>query len=376
MAAEKEILVGGQAVMEGVMMKLPESWALTVRRSNGDFVTKTGLCKPWSDRWPILKLPVLRGGAVLISTLILGMKCLFFSSDIVAADIEAEEQAKKDEDAGNKGGGKPTGGATTSLLTLANLLLLTFVTSLPDGTESDDEGTASNDASGAGAATAVEGDKPVEGGMRWYEIALSGGVALLLFLGLFKALPLAVAWGAKSVWPALGHPVAESLISGVALLCVFISYLWLVSRLPDIRRVFQYHGAEHKVVYLHENGGEREVAAAQEYSTFHPRCGTSFLVFMVATSILVWAAFPMDVGFLGKFLLRLALFPLIIGLSYEMIRLTARKRTQSLFKALLTPGLWTQRITTKPPDDSMVAVSLNSLALAEEVANGTRAPSD
>jgi uncharacterized protein YqhQ len=335
--------------MEGVMMKLSRSWAVTVRKSDGTLVSQQGTHVPWSDRSRLWKLPILRGIAVLFQMLGLGMRALFFSSDVMARDQAAA-------------GTPPAGGKGAQALMLASHCVLMAVASGPDGSESEGP---TRPAEAARAA-----DVPAAGGMSTKEIVLAAGMALGMFLLLFKALPLGTAWLAAKVWPSLGTPLAESLISGAALITIFVGYLFAMSLLPDIRRVFQYHGAEHKVVHLFEAGVEPTVANAQRYSTLHPRCGTSFLFFMVLTSIVVWSLFPIDAGFLGKLGLRLLLFPLILGLSFELIRLTARHRTRWLFQALMAPGLWTQRITTKPPDDGMVAVSLHSLALCQPGTSG------
>jgi uncharacterized protein YqhQ len=252
--------------------------------------------------------------------------------------------------------------------TLGALALLMALTSLPDGTEDEDD-TAPSPSAGS-AATHETTPLPDGGGLSKTELGVSIALAAGLFLLLFKALPLGLAWGAAKVWPALGAPLAESVISGLALAAIFVTYLLLLSLVPDIRRVFQYHGAEHEVVWLHEKGDARTVDAARRYPRFHPRCGTSFLFFVVLTSIVVWSLFPVDWGFFGKLGLRLALFPLIVGLSYELIRLTARRRESLVFRALMAPGLWSQRITTRPPDDGMLEVSLHSLALAERAHGG------
>ena len=235
--------------------------------------------------------------------------------------------------------------------------MLSAVAGGPDGDEAD------NGTSPASKGSADTHD-PSHGGLSSWELGITIALALVMFIGVFKALPLGVAWLAGSTWPALKAPIAESIISGAALLCVFIGYLWLMSRLPDIRRVFQYHGAEHKVVHAHESGKPITVENARGFSTLHPRCGTSFMFFVVLTSIVVWSLFPLQVGFLGKLALRLALLPLIVGLAFELIRLSSRHRTNPFFKVLMAPGLWSQRITTKPPDDSMLEVSIRSLELA------------
>jgi uncharacterized protein YqhQ len=365
LAAEREILVGGQAVLEGVMMKLPRSWAVTVRRSNGQLVSRSGVHVPWTERWPILKAPVLRGVAILFSTLGLGMRCLFFSSDVLAQDLE-EEEAKK------KGGPKAPGAALLGLYALHSALV--------SGLEGDEADEPEGDPPEA-SHEAV--DSPDAGGMKWWELALSIGMALGMFLLLFKALPLGVAIAAEKVWAPLGDPFGESVVNGIALLLIFTGYLGLMSLIPDIKRTFMYHGAEHKVVWMSEKGQEPSVENAAQHPTQHPRCGTSFLFFVIATSVVVWAIaggvlgqFGIEYGFLGKLGLRLALFPLIVGLSFELIRLTAKRHERGFWRALVAPGLWSQRITTKQPDNSMLEVSLRSLSLAQAAGDGREAPRD
>ena len=371
MSKEREILVGGQAVLEGVMMKLPRSWAVTVRRANGELVSRSGPHVPWTERWPILKLPVLRGVAVLFSTLGLGMKSLFFSSDVLSKDLEEQEAAEGAEAKASKAPKGPGAGL------LGLMLLHSALVNGPEGDEADAAPAAEPDPAGN-----EEVDSPDAGGMKWWELALSIGMALGMFLLLFKALPLGVAWGAAHLWEPLGDPLGESLVNGLALLVIFIGYLGLMSFIPDIQRTFRYHGAEHQVVWTQEKGQEATVANAQSHPTEHPRCGTSFLFFVIATSVVVWAIaggvlgqFGIELGFLGKLGLRLALFPLIVGLSYEIIRLTAKRHDRGFWRALVAPGLWSQRITTKLPDESMLEVSIRSLQLAQ-AADGRQAPRD
>ena len=358
MAGEQEILVGGQAVLEGVMMKMPRSWAVTVRRANGELVSRSGPIAPWSARFPLLKLPILRGVAVLGQMMVLGMRSLSFSADIAA----------QDEESSAKGGGRGAGDVAKSVLSVGSLLVLSAVADGPQGDECDDDRPRSESSPATEPATdptsTAHAHDPSRGGLSSTELGLTLGFAFVMFVVVFKALPLGVAWLAGSVWPALKAPLAESIISGAALLTIFISYLYLMSRIPDIRRVFQYHGAEHKVVHAHESGQPITVDTARPFPTLHPRCGTSFLFFVVLTSIVVWSLFPMHVGFLGELALRLAALPLIVGLSFELIRISARHRNNPFFKVLMAPGLWSQRITTKPPDDSMLEVSVFSLAEA------------
>jgi uncharacterized protein YqhQ len=331
------------------MMKMPRAWAVCVRRSNGEIVSREGEVVSWSQRFPVLKLPVLRGVAVLGQMMGLGMRSLFFSSDIAAEDAE-----RSDAPASSKIAAVPK-----TLITLASLLVLNAVASGPDGTETDEEASAA-----APEATSTKAEK--KGAFSGLEMAFSIGLAVVLFIGVFKALPLGLAWLAGRAFPVLANPFAENLVSGVALAGLFVGYLWLMSRFKDMRRVFQYHGAEHEVVHVHEKGLPWTVDAARVQPTEHPRCGTSFLFFVVLTSIVVWSLFPLHIGFLAKLGLRILLLPLIVGLAFELIRLSARHRTNPFFRALMAPGLWSQRITTKQPDDSMLDVSLQAFRLTAD----------
>jgi uncharacterized protein YqhQ len=164
--------------------------------------------------------------------------------------------------------------------------------------------------------------------------------------------------------------IAFNAVDGLIRLLIFLGFLYAISLWKDIRRVFEYHGAEHRVVFNFESGNPVTISNAQRFTTFHPRCGTSFLLVVMMISMAVYTLLPFD-GFLGKFLARVALLPVIAGLSYEMIRYAARRRG-GLMAALTRPGLWLQRITTKPPADDQTAVAIRALegAMALEEAQG------
>ena len=156
-----------------------------------------------------------------------------------------------------------------------------------------------------------------------------------------------------------------NLMDGVLRLVIFLAFLFMLSRMKDIRRMFQYHGAEHKVVFNFESGQPVTVENAQKFVTFHPRCGTSFLLVVMVIAILVYPLLPFD-GFVAKFVARIALLPLIVGVSYELIRFAA-KHQQGLMAVLTAPGLWLQRVTTKPPSDEQAAVAIHALEGAMEL---------
>jgi uncharacterized protein YqhQ len=195
-------------------------------------------------------------------------------------------------------------------------------------------------------------------------------ISLAFFIFMYKYLPLLAATELKKANPALGGQVVFNLVDGAIRLLLFLLFIWGVSLFPDIRRVYQYHGAEHKTVFAFENGDPLETAAVQKYSTFHPRCGTSFLMTVMLISIGFYMLVPFTT-FWARFASRIALLPLIAGVSYEIIRFAAKHRG-SLFALMTAPGLWLQRITTQPPSDEMAECAITALdqAMALEKAQG------
>jgi uncharacterized protein YqhQ len=201
---------------------------------------------------------------------------------------------------------------------------------------------------------------------------VSGWVATLniifsvgFFIFLYKFVPLVAATKLKNAYPVFGSQIAFNAVDGVIRILLFLLFIWGVSLMPDIRRVYQYHGAEHKTVFAFESKDPLETKNVQAYSTFHPRCGTSFLMTVMLLSIVIYMLFPAQT-FLSRFLLRIALLPVIAGLSYELIRFAAKHGT-SLFALLTKPGLWLQRITTKQPTDDQVECAISALNEAMEL---------
>ena len=290
-------LIGGQAVMEGVMMRTPKSYCVAVRLPDGEIVTRERDAAKLSEKSKFWRLPIARGCGVLGQSMALGMKALNFSTEKA---MEAE---------GNGDSGKKA--------------------ELPAW-------------------------------VLWLNIAFSLG----FFIVMYKFLPLVATQQLRGWLPVLDNQVGFSVAEGGIRLSIFLSFLFAMSRLKDIRRVFEYHGAEHKVVFNYESGRDLSVGNAQSFETWHPRCGTSFLMVVMVVAIAVYAAVPLE-GFLGQFLARVALLPLIAGLSYEIIRFAAKRR-QSFFALLVRPGLWLQRVTTQPPDDKQVEVSIHALRTALE----------
>ncbi len=304
-AASQEALIGGQAVLEGVMMRSPHAWGIAVRKTTGDMAT---FCEPLerpSDRRKWLAWPFIRGLVVLGQAMKLGFRALKFSANVVMASLNPEQEKK------------------------------------PDQKEDKLE-------------------------MSSWVVAANVAISLAFFIVMYKFIPLVATTRLKAHWHALGNNFLFNLVDGAIRLAIFLLVLWGLSLMQDMRRVFQYHGAEHKTVFAYE--AQRDIPSVgytQKFSTYHPRCGTSFLVTIMLISIFIYALFPVT-AFWPRFALRIVLLPVIASVSYEMIRFSA-KHGKSLFALLTMPGLWTQRITTKQPTDDMVECAIKALDEAMEL---------
>ena len=293
----EEILVGGQAVMEGVMMRSPHAWGIAVRKSSGEIVTHSEPLERPSEKHKWMGWPVVRGVMTLGHAMSLGFRALRFSANAALDELPANEQGKKVE---------------------------------------------------------------ISGWVAGINIAFS----VAFFVLMYKFLPLLATTELKKINPVFGEQFLFNLVDGLIRIGLFLLFVWGVSLWKDIRRVYEYHGAEHKTVFAFENGDPLNTGAIQKYSTYHPRCGTSFLMTVMIISMLVYMAIPVHT-FWARFGIRIALLPLIAGVSYEIIRFAAKHRG-SLFALMTAPGLWLQRITTQPPDDRQVECAI--IALDEAMA--------
>jgi uncharacterized protein YqhQ len=300
--AKDDFLLGGQAVIEGVLMRSPNYYTVAVRKASGEIVLQRRHKPRITDRHPVLGWPVVRGVMLLAQTLGIGISALNFSADVLAA--EEEEKKGKGEKRRKK---KKEGLSRTAMaLTLIAALAVAFL--------------------------------------------------MIVFL------PLWLTDLVKAVLPAVGNPLLYNLVDGIFRVIIFLLYILLISLLPDIRRVFQYHGAEHMSVHARERkAGELSVEAAGGLSPYHPRCGTSFLLLVMIVAILIFSLTPTNEPFWIKLLIRTPLIPLIAGVSYEVLKLTARLQKGLLFRILSAPGLWLQRLTARRPDDKQLAVAVTAL---------------
>ena len=289
-----DLAVGGQAVIEGVMMRDAHRTATAVRLPNGDIDVETRTVSSIRDRYLVLNLPLIRGSVIMVESLIIGMRALSFSAQ--AAGEEDEQMTKK-------------------------------------------------------------------------EIAMTISFALVLASILFIVIPTGAAHLAAAY---TDDPVVFNLIEGGIRLMVFLLYIWGISFMGGIRRVFQYHGAEHKTIHCYEAGEALTVENVQNFPRLHPRCGTNFLLIVMVVAIVFHVFFGWPDLWL-RILSRLAILPVVAGVSYEIIRFAGRSENH-LVHILITPGLWLQYLTTRPPADEMVEVAIESLKAvlpAEDIPAGS-----
>ena len=276
-----DLAVGGQAVIEGVMMRDANKTATAVRLPNGEIEVETHPVTSIRERYPALNLPLIRGSVIMVESLVIGMRALSFSAQ--AAGEEDEQMTKK-------------------------------------------------------------------------EIAMTILFALVLASVLFIVIPTGAAHLAAAYTE---DPVVFNLIEGGIRLLVFLLYIWGISFMGGIRRVFQYHGAEHKTIHCYEAGEALTVENVQKFPRLHPRCGTNFLLIVMVVAIVFHVFFGWPDLWL-RILSRLAVLPVVAGVSYEIIRFAGRSENR-IVRIMITPGLWLQYLTTRPPADEMVEVAIESL---------------
>lgn len=313
----EKISVGGQAVIEGVMMRAPNALAIAVRKPNGEVAVKEDVWRSFSNRFRFLKWPLIRGSVVLLETLINGIQALSFSAN----------QALEEEKGKGKGEGQLTSLALSLVMAAAFGVGILFFVVLPH------YGTG--------------------------------------FLGRLFGRELGV------------ESLSFHLVDGLIKVIFFVAYIYLISFMKDIQRIFQYHGAEHKCIYAYEAGEELTVNNARKHSTLHPRCGTAFLLIVFLISIALFSViFPFLPKFpsLGKGLtnliyigIKLPLLLPIAGLAYEVIKLSGKKPDHPILKIIIAPGLWLQRMTTRPPMDDQIEIALRALQGALRLESGPKA---
>ncbi len=304
----KPLQVGGQAVIEGVMMRAPGRIATAVRRSNGKIIVKKRDYVSLAEKNKFFKMPVLRGAVGLVEMMYIGIETLNFSTEVAMQDLQAADQ--------KNGNGKAR-------------------------------------------------QKPMASNLR---LALTVVLALAVGIGIFFVTPLVVTTKLFSVEQTAFW---FNIIAGVIRISILLGYLLLISMMKDVKRLFQYHGAEHKAVFTFESKGDLTIDSARTYTRFHPRCGTSFILIVMVVSMLLFSILDsILILWTGRITLplrlltHLPLIPLVGGIAYEFIRWSAKRSTTRLGRMLVAPGLWLQRITTKEPDSTQIDVALVALKCA------------
>ncbi len=304
--------VGGQAVLEGVMMRAPGMVATAVRRANGEIVVKRVAYTSLGEKYPSFKLPILRGAVGLIEMMVVGIRTLNFSAEVAMQDVEVSDK----RNGNGHGGGKPAKSSTGESV----------------------------------------------------KLGLTVAFSLTVGIAIFFVTPLLIA---TLFFGVDQQPFTFNLLAGAIRITMLLVYLLAISMMKDIKRLFQYHGAEHKAVFAFERGEGLTVASAARQSRFHPRCGTSFLLIVMMSSILLFSILDTllmswlgQLTLLTRILTHLPLIPLVGGISYEFIKASAKRSETLIEKIVVAPGLWLQRITTKEPDESMLEVAVVALRSA------------
>ena len=337
----EETLVGGQAVLEGVMMRSPHAWAIACRKPSGEVVTMSEPLDRPSEKHKWMAWPIVRGVMTLGYAMSLGYRALRFSANVAIEEVMQSNEPTERADS-----------EKNHVATSASPVPLK---------RSEAESSTNADAKGSTKTQSREKAATISGWLAAGNVILS----LAFFIFMYKYLPLLAATELKKYNPALGGQIMFNLVDGAVRLILFLLFIWGVSLFPDIRRVYQYHGAEHKTVFAFENGDPLSTSAVQRYSTYHPRCGTSFLMTVMLISIGFYMLIPYTT-FWARFASRIVLLPVIAGVSYEVIRFAAKHRG-SLFALMTAPGLWLQRITTQPPSDQMAQCAITALDQAMDL---------
>ena len=297
--------IGGQAVIEGVMMRGPKESAIAVRKPDGEIIVEKKPINSFVQKFKINKIPFVRGVFSFIESLVEGTKALMFSAEFY--DIEDEEDKKKKEEM------------------------------------SEEELDAYN----------KKNDKMMTGA-----IFASVLIALVFSIGVFMLLPTFLV-GLLRDYTSINNNVFMTFLEGVIRILIFLIYILAVSRMKDIRRVFEYHGAEHKTIFCYEAGEELTVENVKKQKRLHPRCGTSFLILVMIISIIMFSFISWD-NPVQRVIIRLLLLPVVAGVSYELIKFAGR-HNGVVVRVISAPGMWLQKITTNEPDESQIEVAITAL---------------
>jgi len=341
MAKAKYTAIGGQALIEGILMKSPEKTAMAVRKKNGEIDISYPVGKSVREKYKILALPVIRGIVSFVESMVQGYKAMMQSADISGfTDLEDEDENKKTDE--NENITEETAEVTA------------------EETVSEPQEKAENK---------KEKDKKGNGILMGVIMVIATVLGVLMAVALFMYIPRLIVGFLQSVFGIEFSEIWRSVIEQSIKLLVFVTYVWLVAFMKDIKRVFMYHGAEHKTIFCYEKGLELNVENVRKQKRFHPRCGTSFMILMILISI--FFSTVIQLLFKGIYdntvvwvIVKILMLPLICGAGFEVLR-ACGKYDNILTRIISAPGMWLQHITTKEPDDGMIEIAIAAIRACE-----------
>ena len=375
----KKTSIGGQALIEGIMMRGPHKTVMAVRNSDGEIVTENMVTKQLKDKYKILGWPIIRGAVSMVESMLFGYKALMKSAELsdMLDEEETEKEPKKEKK--NKKNAAETVTETAELInteesaeneaTAENETAAETVSATTEATAENETAAetvpAETEATAAAKKPADKKDEKKESGL----MAVIGVISMVLGVGLAIALFIYLPnllFGYVNSLTGDKITAFQAAFEGILKIIIFIVYVAIVSQMKDIKRVFMYHGAEHKTIFCYEHGKELTVENIRTERLFHPRCGTSFLILMLIVSIIFYSIiakiFPLiAANRLIWMALKIVCLPIIVGLGYELIKLCGR-HDNILTRIIAAPGVWVQRLTTKEPDDSMIEVAIVAMS--------------
>ena len=358
----KKTSIGGQALIEGIMMRGPHKTVMAVRNSDGEIVTENMVTKQLKDKYKILGWPIIRGAVSMVESMLFGYKALMKSAEL--SDMLDEEETEK-EPKKEKKNKKNAAETVTETAELINTEESAENEATAEAETAAETVSATTEATAAAKKPADKKDEKKESGL----MAVIGVISMVLGVGLAIALFIYLPnllFGYVNSLTGDKITAFQAAFEGILKIIIFIVYVAIVSQMKDIKRVFMYHGAEHKTIFCYEHGKELTVENIRTERRFHPRCGTSFLILMLIVSIIFYSIiakiFPLiAANRLIWMALKIVSLPIIVGLGYELIKLCGR-HDNILTRIIAAPGVWVQRLTTKEPDDSMIEVAIVAMS--------------
>ena len=385
----KKTSIGGQALIEGIMMRGPHKTVMAVRNSDGEIITENMVTKQLKDKYKILGWPIIRGAVSMVESMLFGYKALMKSAEL--SDMLDEEETEKESKKEKKNKKKAAETEPTAENEVTAEAEATTETESADEAEETAEAEATAETESADEAeetaeaeataetepaaesesadeTGATADKK-DGKKESMLMTVIGAISMVLGIGLAVALFIYLPnllFGYVNSLTGEKITAFQATFEGVLKILIFIIYVAIVSQMKDIKRVFMYHGAEHKTIFCYEHGKELTVENVRTERRFHPRCGTSFLILMLIVSIVFYSIiakiFPSIAA--NRFIwmaLKIVCLPIIVGLGYELIKLCGRY-DNFFTRIIAAPGVWVQRLTTKEPDDSRIEVAITAMS--------------